>query len=327
MLLGASLAWNLGVELLWVGFVPLLGAAITMFVSRRLNLRPRAAWAASVAGGYLVGQLGLMSRAGGVAAAMTAIVVPHEARDWLPWAVALAAGATVWVVEAGQPSRWIGHLLAIVVTLAAPTRLLGGSVYLATRWSAGEKIVYLALLASMLGLVWWLLETVDDDNRPLLRSLLLIYVAVGTAVAVTLSGSFAYGELCGLVAAALTGALLANVALGGTGTAGTRSRSALAEPAAHESAVPENGLGGAAGVVTMSLGSLILLGYFYAELSSLNALLLAVALVAAGGWLPTLGLADSGWRVVARVALCVMPMALAVAGAYAATIAESASPY
>jgi hypothetical protein len=79
--------------------------------------------------------------------------------------------------------------------------------------------------------------------------------------------------------------------------------------------------------VTMSLGSLILLGYFYAELSMANALLLAFALVAGGGWVPTPGRIGTGWRVAVRVALCVVPMALAVAGAYAATIADSASPY
>ena len=77
----------------------------------------------------------------------------------------------------------------------------------------------------------------------------------------------------------------------------------------------------------MSLGNLILLGYFYAELSLTNALLLALALVAAGGWLPMFPRAGFGWRAALRAALCMVPMALAVAGAYAATMATSASPY
>jgi hypothetical protein len=317
-------------ELLWVGAVPLAAAAAAMVAARLMNLRPRAAWAVSVGVGYVVGQLGLVSRAG-VGTAMNALAAPREARDWLPWAVVLAAGATVWVVEAAASRRWVGHLLAVVISLAAPARLLGSSVYLASRWSAGEKVVYLALLAGAAGLVWWLLETCRDNEQPLVRGMLLIYTAVGTAVAVTLSGSFAYGELCGVVAAALTGALLAGVlkpaSPGATGFASAWSRSALAEPAAHNQAVPENGLGGAAGVVTMSLGSLILLGYFYSELAGTDALLLAVALLAAGGWLPTLTPAGSGWRALWRAALCIVPMALAVAGAYAATIAESAGPY
>jgi hypothetical protein len=300
-------------ELFWVGIVPLAAAAAAMLAARRLNLRPRAAWAVSVGVGYVVGQLCLMSRAG-FAGAMTALVAPHEARDWLPWAATLAAGATVWVAHATASSRWVGHLLATVIALAAPTRLLGGSVYLVSRWSAGERIVYLALLAGAMGLVWWLLEAARDDDQPLVRGLLLIYVGVGTAVTVTLSGSFAYGELCGVVAAALTGALLAGVLKPASPEDGTAG------------AAPD-GLGGAAGVVTMSLGSLILLGYFYAELTSADALLLAVALVAAGGWLPTWGMAGSGWRVAVRAALCIVPMALAVAGAYAGTMAESASPY
>jgi hypothetical protein len=327
MMLGASMAWTLGVELLWVALVPLVVAAVAMIVARRLDLRPRAAWAVSVGVGYIVGQVGLVSRAGGLAAAMNALAVPHEARDWLPWAVALAAGATVWVVHATAATRWVGHLLAIVVSLAAPARLLGGSVYLMSRWSAGEKIVYLMLLAGAIGVVWWLLESCKDSEQPLVRGMLLIYTAVGTAVAVTLSGSFVYGELCGVVAAALTGTVLSAAALGATGFASGWSRSALTDPVAHERAVPENGLGGAAGVVTMSLGSLILLGYFYAELANADALLLAVALVAAGGWLPMPAWSGPGWRATVRAVLCVVPMALAVAGAYAATLAETASPY
>ena len=212
MLLVASMAWDLGVELLWVGAVPLAAAAAVMVVTHWMKLRPRTAWAVSTGVGYVVGQLSLMSRAGGLVSAVTALAAPHEARDWLPWAVALAAGATVWVVEAAESARWVGHLLAIAVALAAPARLLGGSVYLTGRWSGGERMVYLALLAGGVGLLWWLLEAAQDNQQPLLRGMLLIYTAVGTAVAVTLAGSFTYGELCGVVAASLIGALLSAAA-------------------------------------------------------------------------------------------------------------------
>ena len=295
-------------ELFWVGLVPLAAAATAMYVARRLGLRPRAAWAASVGAGYVVGQLGLVSRAG-FAQAVAGIAMPHEARDWLPWAVALAAGTSVWVAQAAS-SRWVGHVLAVVITIAAPTRLLGGSIYLVSRWSAGERVGYLVLLAAAMGLVWWLLEASRDDDQPLVRGLLLIYVAVGSAVALTLSGSFAYGELCGVVAAALTGALISGVV----------------RPGVLKHASPD-GLRGAAGPVTMSLGSLILLSYFYAELAGSDAALLVVALVTAGGRLPAVGPAGGGWRAAVRALLCIVPMALAVAGAYADTLSESASPY
>lgn len=313
MTLGESATWNLVVELAWVGLPPLVAAAVTMLAARRLNLQPRAAWAASVGVGYVVGQLGLVGRAGFVAA-LAALVSPHEARDWLPWAVLLAAGATIWVAHAGDSSRWIGHVLAVVIALAAPARLLGGSVWVVTRWAAGAKIVYLALLAAAMGLVWWLLEAADDDDQPLVRSMLLIYVAVGMAVTLTLSGSFAYGELAGAAGAAVTGALLAGV---------LKQTSPDNSP---PTAFPD-GVGGAAGVVTFSLGSLILLGYFYTEVTAVNAALLAVALVVAAGRLPTLGLTSSGWRAVVRATFCIVPMALAVAGAYAATQSQPVSPY
>jgi len=313
MMLGASMAGKLGAELLWAGIVPLAAAAVAMLVARLLKLRPRAAWAVSVGMGYVVGQFGLVSRAG-VATALNALVAPHEARDWLPWAVVLAAGTTVWVVQATGSMRWVGHVLAIVIVLAVPARLLGGSVYLASRWTGGEKIAHLALLAAAVGVAWWLLESCKDSDQPLLRCMLLIYTAVGTAVAVTLSGSFAYGELCGVVAGALTGALLAGVLN-------------PASPTDVDATASPDGLGGAAGVVAMSLGGLILLGYFYAELSSADALFLCVALLAAGGWLPMPAAAGSGWGGAVRAVFCIVPMALAVAGSYAATMTESASPY
>jgi hypothetical protein len=148
---------------------------------------------------------------------------------------------------------------------------------------------------------------------------LLIYTAVGSAVALTLAGSFAYGELCGVVAASLTGALLAS-----TLRIGAPQHSS---PVNGEQPVLADGLGGAAGAVTMSLGCLVMLGYFYAELAGLDAALLVVSLVAAGGRMPAIGPAGGGWRAAVRAALCIVPMALAVAGAYAATMADSASPY
>jgi hypothetical protein len=304
MLLGASMAENLGWELLWVGVVPVTAAAAAMLAARWLKLRPRAAWAASVGVGYVVGQVALASR-GGLATALAALVGPREAGDWLPWAVALAAGTTIWIAHANDAWRWVGHGLAVVIVLAAPARLLGGSVYLVSRWSAGERIVCLAALAAALGGVWWLLEAAHDDDQPLVRSLLLIYTAVGTSVVLALSGSFAYGELCGVVAAALTGAVLAAALTPG----------------------PSDGLGGAAGAVTMSLGGLILLGYFYAELSAANAVLLVIALGIAGGRAPVFSASLGGWRGAARAALCIVAIVLAVAGAYAATSAHAAGPY
>lgn len=291
-------------ELFWVVVVPFAAAALAMLLARRLSLRPRAAWAASVAVGYVVGQFGLIGRAG-IPTVMAAIASPHEARDWLPWAVLLAAGTTIWVVHATDSWRWVGHVLAVVIALAAPARLLNGSVWFLFKWTPSEKIFYLVLLAGAIGLVWWLLEAAKDDDQPLVRALLLILVALGTAVVVTLSGSFSYGELCGLVAAALIGGLV---------TGPPRRTS-------------PNGLGGAAGAVTMSLGGLILIGFFYTELTVGNAVLLALALVAAGGRLPTASGIGPGLRAAVRIAICLVPLLIAVVQAYTARMADAANAY
>jgi hypothetical protein len=313
MTLAASMAGTLLAELLWVGVVPCAAAAVAMLIARRWALRPRAAWAASVAMGYVVGQIALVGRAGFLAA-LSALIMPREARDWLPWAVLLAAGATIWVAHAGDARRWIGHVLAVVIVLSAPWRLLGGSVWLVSRWSAGQQLFALAGLAGAMGIVWWLLEAAEDDDQPLVRSLLLILVAVGAAVVVTLSGSFSYGQLCGVVAAAMTGALIPGV---------LKHTSPTKTPFARS----PNGLGGAAGVVTFSLGGLILLGYFYTELTAPNALLLAIAVVAAGGRLPMAPGMGPGLRAAARIAVCLVPLLIAVIQAYVTRMAGPASPY
>jgi hypothetical protein len=295
-------------ELLWVVILPCGVAALVMFVSSRLGLPTRAAWAKSVGGGYVVGQVGLATRVGW-RAGIGLLLGPREAGDWLPWLVMAAVGITVLAAYAPRNwQRWI-VALAAVVTAAAPARLLAGSVYVTSRWSALEKLGVIVVWAAALALVWTLLAMGRANGQPRLRSGLLVAVAIGMAATLTLAESFTYGELCGVAAAALTGALLAGEACfstpGKTGNADS------------------DGLSGAAGAIAMALGGLILLGYFYAELSAASAALLVVALVAAGGRLPTAWPRGSLGQAVFRATLCVVPLALAIAKTYSAIQQDS----
>jgi hypothetical protein len=77
-----------------------------------------------------------------------------------------------------------------------------------------------------------------------------------------------------------------------------------------------NGLTGAAGIITFSLGSLILLGHFFAELSVANAVLLFAALAAAGTPLPAALCRRPAWQQLAvRTVACLLPLAIAIAAA------------
>ena len=273
-------------ELFFAGVIPLAVAAATAFALRRFGSPPPVVWAAGVGVAYIAGQFALASRRG-LARAIQLLVSPREAVEWLPHSVVLAVGVTILAVYA--PRRWRQRVVALAALLAigVPARLLAG--HLAQQWSALEKASHLALLAATLALIWLLLASARDDELPRLRQVLLMIASLGAAIATTLSGSFTIGRLCGIVAAAVTGTAL----------------------------VTPRGLSGAAGVVTLSLGGLIICGVFYARLNSANATLLLLS-IAAAGRLPEV---VSAWpdrpRAVLRAALCLTPLGIALAACLA----------
>jgi hypothetical protein len=110
------------------------------------------------------------------------------------------------------------------------------------------------------------------------------------------------------LAAALAGTGLVSIA------AHWRTRPALAEiTATLPTNNPNAGLPDAAGIITFSLGSLIILGHFRADLSATSVLLLFVSLVAAGAPLFDGVLRSPVWQqVVVRTMACLVPLAIAV---------------
>ena len=67
-------------------------------------------------------------------------------------------------------------------------------------------------------------------------------------------------------------------------------------------------------MITCSLGSLIVLSHYYAELPVLNATLLLIAILAAGGPMPGLLRGNAAWFDAAiRAVLCMALLAAAVA--------------
>jgi hypothetical protein len=302
-------------ELFWVGIVPCV-AAVATFGLRRFVLRPEAVWATCVGGAIIVGQFGLVGRHGWQSA-IDSLLAPHEASDWLPWLVLVATGLSVLAAYASRPWKRPIAALACLFAIAVPARLLAGSIYVTSRWSAEQKVGMLLLLSAVLAAMWYLLAAGRANGQMRVRGGLLIVVAVGMAITVTLSGSFSYGELCGVVAAALSGTVLASIFSGATG-----SRSVGNDT---------DGLSSSAGVLTVALGSLILLTHYYVLLnkhdvpySALISSLLAAAVVAAAGRLPTGWPRQPAAQAALRAALCLAPLATALAlAAWAAT----ADPY
>jgi hypothetical protein len=201
------------------------------------------------------------------------------------------------------PRKWQGWaiVLAALLTIGLPLRLLAGSTYVTVQWSIVEKLTHIALLAATFGLAWLLLASAPAGQQPRLRPALLIVVAIGSAVAIAMSAALVYGELCGVVAAAVSGTWIA----------------------AHG-----RGLSGASGVLTCSLGSLIVLSHFYAQLTPTNAAMLLLSLLFAAGRLPHVVSSWRPWQQLAvRAGLCLVPLVFAVASsALAAQSAAAGEP-
>lgn len=285
-------------ELLYVAALPLAVAAIVTLAGRPLRLNAPTAWAMSVAFGYVAGQLGLATRTGD---ALSEFLHPREAAGWLPHAVLLALCATILAIGAPRPWNRAGIALAILLIIGLPVRLLHGSAY-DLRWTLLEKSAAISLLAIALGLMWLALASVTEADHRRLRPVLLIVVTCIIAVVVSLSGVLVYGELCGVLAAALTGAFLA-------------------------SRTPH--VAASAGVVTVSLGSLTLLSSFYAELTPTNAALLITAILVAAGPIPAvMSPRPERLKAALRVALTLLPLSIALLQTIAANRAPAAaSPY
>jgi hypothetical protein len=289
--------------LLLAGLLPFAASVAIALVLAQLRVSPPAVWAWGIATGFIVGMVALKSPAG-FSAALRSITVPHEAADWLPFIVLLVLGTSLLFLSTPPSRLRLVVALAMMQSIAIPLRLVSGNVRLThNEWSPLEKLAYLLLLAGTLGLVWRLLATSSEARQTRVRQPFLLLVAVGSAIVLTLSGVLIYGQYCGAVAAALTGTALACF-FGATGSASAKKYSAVA------------GISGAAGVLTFSLGSLIILGHFFASLSGTNAVLLFISLAAAGTAFPAAFANRPIWQQLAtRAAFCLTPLAIAVASA------------
>lgn len=292
--------------LIYAGLLPFITSVAISLALAWLEVSPRAIWAWAVAGGFVVGLVALKSEEG-LVLAIRSFAQPKEAAYWLPILVVLALGASLVLIATPRSGRWFAWPLATFLTITATSRLLGG--YAGFRyWSTVGKLGCLAFFSATLGLLWMLLAAKGNlTQRSRERQPLLVLVAVGAAVVLTLSGVLIYGQYCGAIAASLTGAALVWSVLSATGSASAFSKSPI------DSADALNGESGAAGILTFSLGGLIILAYFFASLTATNMALLFISLAAAGIAFPSVFNNRPTWqRVATRSALCLVPLAIAV---------------
>jgi hypothetical protein len=221
---------------------------------------------------------------------------PREDQDRLLF-ILLPAVIVVEVINAViERPAWLPWLLRLFVAAGAAPCLLYGSSYLSElagpgsrEWSPlqmGLILVGLAvLLASLWGVLWMLAKRTACRSVPVV----LAFVCAGAAVTIMLSG-YASGGLIGLVlAAAIVGGVIGSL----------------------PSRTPE--MNGIIGLSVVGLFSVLVIGRFFGQLTTLNAALLACAPVIA--WIAEVGfLRSRGPRLrgIARVVVCAIPVAIAL---------------
>jgi hypothetical protein len=306
-------------DILVGGVLPGAVALLLRQILLRAGSPDRVAWPVSVGIAYIVGQAALAAPlasgaagwAAGLSPAFAKFFSPGEASQWLPAAVFVAAIVAI-LANGGRSARYVALVLGALLSIGLPLRMLWGSVYTLSQWSTGEAIAWFAGLATLLFATGWLLTRKGPPALPrvgVLRDLLPGVVIIGVAIVLATSGSLSYARLAGAVAAALIGA-----ALGGFGVPGERRL----------------GIDAAGPLVATLGGAMLLLGYFFAEVTAANALLLLAALAATALPLPTA--TAQGWSgLAARGVLCVALTGVAAGSAGVAfskaMAAQAADPY
>jgi len=307
-----------GSDLFFGGVLPAVAAASALAMVWRVTGKAASAWRTAIVLGYVVGHWALDARTIGFVAALSKSYQPTEARDWLPLLILLAIvpDALACVGRRGSALAW---LLRIALCLFIPWRLLHNSAYLPIGissdfdfdlggWSIGEATAWIGGIGAVLLIGWQWLRIVDQQSDVLVRSALAVVATLGAAIVSALSASLVYGQMFGVLTAALAGCSLAAMILS-TGRG------------------PE----AAAGPVLVVFGSLLVAGHFYAELKIHHAGLLWVAVAVAIGWLPLSAKLPPRWQAIGRSVLCIATLGGAVALAsldFAATQEEAESnPY
>lgn len=229
----------------------LLCAAVVFLAGLVLRAHPWVvtgwAWPVAIASGFAVGYY---------ATDGWPPLPPTESQHWLICVVVPLALIDCIVIDAFESRKSLQWVSKILLAAGTPPLLLQS--YLQYSWQLREATIWLGSLSVAILLLWWLLDHLRDRAAAPGMMWILVLNAGATGLVLMVSGSNLLGQLGLAFAATLLGGSIASLAL-------PRD---LAAPAST-------------GLIVLILAGLWLNGYFYAELTPLNALLLAGAPLAA----------------------------------------------
>jgi hypothetical protein len=289
------------------GLTPLAAASAAFALAWLATSRGGAAWSAGVIVGFAAGAFALEARDSGPTVAAAKLWRPTQAAEWLT-IVALASAApalAAWL----SGKRWIEWLLAAPLCVAAPAWLLSGKYRAAQQLRdagfaddaitpAGAALV-LAVIAAATLIAWGLWRNAEGAPLPRARTLLAILATVGAAVTSALTGSLAYAQAFGVLAATLGGCAVAAWFMG-------------------EKSSPE----AARGPVLLLHGGMLALAVCYSSMLPWHAATLAAALALSVGCLPAAARRRPAPQAAVRTGLCLALLALVIWRAGVAFVAS-----
>lgn len=214
---------------------------------------------------------------------------PLDTTNWLPYFALVAALLGVIHEKASAPA-WVRLLAFALFSAGAMALLLMPK--LQREWTAGQSLLWVTCLAAATVILGVLCDGLCRFSpTPVATPLFLLIPCAGAAVALLLSGSMLLGQLAAVLAAAIFGSVI---------------------PGLRHMAVGK----GVAPVFATLLATLVVSGYFFAELPVASALLLAAA--------PALALVRTGklsvrWAVAVRAGLVAAVVAVALVTAFLAS--------
>ena len=252
-----------------------------------------------------------------IGSTVTKALRPRESKNWLVLLMPIAGVGSVIGWTLLRPSKELSNdgrslepvsrrrskaiglaVLWVALISASIVRMLWGSVYFLSQWSRETTILYVAAIVFLLILAAWMLaiQPTMGSTRNGWRFGLLTLVFGATTVTMIMSGSLSLA----IVGVCMTSAAAASGLLSGC----------------NRGTVALDGW-----FWSLSLGSLLVLGHFFAELQLVNALLLLAAVAMSG--FPFSQVKSRQSTFWAQVLLCVALAGTAV-GLASATLAQSA---
>lgn len=182
-------------QVLWGVVLPALVTAVVLLAACRPWRRPRSgpgAWvgAMGLGAGYVTGHLALFGWPG---------LTPKESWQWMPHIAAAVATAGILIASARVPRR-MGWGIAVLVAI-------GAGWLLVPRWQEA-RLVWTVVLASVAMAMWMVMHAMAERTTVVSASVIVLVAALVAALVLERAATARFVQLAGALAASAGGCLV-----------------------------------------------------------------------------------------------------------------------